>query len=148
MKTTTKYELLNPDMPALICQECAHRTPPSETAEVASFDDRRAFWCLCGDALDTISSIFLDTREWYDKTGGNSYFSSRVYFDGELETTFSFQYGYDTMHEQRLREYLEEIGLINGANVSSLYDLKKAGVALYVTKKHSLLIETKEWGVR
>lgn len=147
MKTATKYELLG-EMPALICQECAYRTPPSETAELASFDDRRAFWCLCGNPLDTISSIFLDTREWFDKTGGSHYFSSRVYFDGELETTFSFQYGYEEMDKQRLREYLEEIGLINGANVSTLYELRNAGVHVYTAKKPALLREVKNWGIR
>lgn len=44
------------------------------------------------DQLPT--NIHLSVRRWRDKTHGNSYFSARVYADGELIARLPFQYGY------------------------------------------------------
>lgn len=40
------------------------------------------------------TNIHLSVRRWRDKTHGNSYFSARVYADGELIARIPFQYGY------------------------------------------------------
>lgn len=41
-----------------------------------------------------IRSVFVECREWFDKTYGNSYFSARVWINGEIEIVLPFQYGY------------------------------------------------------
>ena len=40
------------------------------------------------------TNIHLSVRRWRDKTYGNSYFSARIYADGELVRVLPFQYGY------------------------------------------------------
>lgn len=40
------------------------------------------------------TNIHLSVRRWRDKVNGNSYFSARVYADGELIARLPFQYGY------------------------------------------------------
>ena len=147
MKTQPKYELLNTDTPAIICQDCAYRTSPNDRQELASFDDTRAFWCICGNPIDTIESIFIDAKEWRDTVNGQSYFSARVYFDGELETVMPFQYGYENMYLQRLGEYLGEIGLLRGTR-PRVSDLREIGVVLYTSKQPAKMRDAKEWGKR
>lgn len=39
-------------------------------------------------------TIVIKATEWFDKTYGNSYFSARVFIDGELKFFLPFQYGY------------------------------------------------------
>jgi len=40
------------------------------------------------------TEIDVQVREWTDKPNGNSYFSARVYHEGEVVVTIPFQYGY------------------------------------------------------
>jgi len=62
-----------------------------------------------GELLDTVGGLlnmldhwskktFVDVRvrvkEWFDKANGNSYFSARVWVEGDLKITLPFQYGY------------------------------------------------------
>lgn len=55
------------------------------------------------------SSIFIESREWFDRSGGNSYFSNRVWIDGRVAFQTGLRYGYgehyiwDAMHELVLR---------------------------------------------
>lgn len=39
-------------------------------------------------------SIFIEGRRWFDRVNGNTYFSSQIFFDGELVHEIPFQYGY------------------------------------------------------
>ena len=39
-------------------------------------------------------SVNIDVREWFDKTGGNSYFSALITIDGKAEFVLPLQYGY------------------------------------------------------
>ena len=39
-------------------------------------------------------SVFIEGREWFDRTYGNSYFSARIWVDGKWIATLPFQYGY------------------------------------------------------
>lgn len=45
------------------------------------------------------TSIHLSVRRWRDKTYGNSYFSARVYADGQEVARLPFQYGYGSQPE-------------------------------------------------
>jgi len=44
-------------------------------------------------------SVFVDGREWFDKSGGNSYFSYRLFVDGELVHIQERTYGYESAYE-------------------------------------------------
>lgn len=48
-------------------------------------------------------------REWFDKYNGNSYFSARVYRNGDLLKVIPFQYGYGSSFEYAAKDALKEI---------------------------------------
>lgn len=82
-----------------------------------------------------ITSLFVEAREWFDKTGGNSYFSARVSVDGQLVGFLPFQYGYGSQFETATREYLFLSGYDVSSNLSApLYQLASQGVHVYSVK--------------
>ena len=70
------------------CLVCGFRT--DETKEMEKFSLNG-----CPTCAKVIRSVFVECREWFDKTGGNSYFSARVWVNGKWEITLPFQYGYE-----------------------------------------------------
>jgi hypothetical protein len=60
----------------------------------------------------SVKSILIDSREWFDKVNGNSYWSSVVIVNrgckNEVYFSVPLQYGYGNYHEQRVFEILEE----------------------------------------
>jgi len=81
-----------------------------------------------------IRSIFVEVLEWHDKTCGNSYWSSRVWVNGEVAFQLPFQYGYENhglsvcVNELEKRDYLP-------ATTKSIREL---GIDFYYTKKPAL----------
>jgi hypothetical protein len=59
-----------------------------------------------------IKSMFIECREWFDKTGGNSYFSARIWVNGKWEITLPFQYGYEDHFKSVAVRALVEKGFI------------------------------------
>jgi hypothetical protein len=57
-------------------------------------------------------SLFVEAREWFDKVNGNSYFSARVWVDGEIVTVLPFQYGYGNQNEHEAQKKLIELGYL------------------------------------
>jgi hypothetical protein len=57
-------------------------------------------------------SVFIEARQWHDRTYGNTYYSARVFIDGqELYTTgmrygYEYQYEHDVTHDLITRELL------------------------------------------
>lgn len=51
-------------------------------------------------------SLFIEGREWFDKSGGNSYFSARIWVDGEIIAVLPFQYGYGSVYEYEAQKWL------------------------------------------
>ena len=92
-----------------------------------------------------MTSIFIDAKEWFDKTAGNSYFSARIEIDGKEIARLPFQYGYETFYQQMALAYLVENGLVE-SDTRSLWNLKEKGVSVYTTKQTALLREVKAWG--
>ena len=43
-------------------------------------------------------SIFIEGHLWFDKTGGNTYFSNRVWVNGKIAFTMGMEYGYDEQY--------------------------------------------------
>jgi hypothetical protein len=47
---------------------------------------------------EPIRSIFVESRAWYDKSGGNSYFSNRIHVNGRIVIETPLRLGYDTAY--------------------------------------------------
>lgn len=80
-----------------------------------------------------MQSIFIEAREWFDKTGGNSYFSARISVDGEIVGYLPLQYGYESAYEFTAKAWLIGAGYLTKP-VASLWDLKRDGVHVYAVK--------------
>lgn len=61
-------------------------------------------------------SLFIEGREWFDKTYGNSYFSARVWVDGEVVGVLPFQYGYGNQYEYEAQKWLLSEGYLPQEN--------------------------------
>lgn len=82
-------------------------------------------------------SIFIESREWFDKSGGNSYFSSRVQVNGKFVFSTSWQYGYDTQHVHVALENLYKRGYLP-IDLATPYLVREAGIDLYIVKYDAL----------
>ena len=83
-----------------------------------------------------MQSIFIEAREWFDKSGGNSYFAGRIEVDGGLVAYLPFQYGYESAYEYAALEELKKLGLVP-ETTRNLWNLKSEGVAVYSVKYES-----------
>lgn len=80
-------------------------------------------------------SVFVEGKTWFDKSGGNSYFSARIHIDGKLAMVLPFQYGYGSQYEYEAVKALWGNGKLpvgfdpDGA----LFRLRDFGVDVYQT---------------
>lgn len=78
-----------------------------------------------------IKTIDIHAKEWFDKVNGNSYFSARATINygmqDEQTVYIPFEYGYGSFYEQKTKEVLVEMGLIENV---SFYDLRESGVII------------------
>lgn len=66
--------------------------------------------------IEDIKTIDVQTKEWFDKANGNSYFASIITLNFGMPDTVEirnkFQYGYETQHEYQAAEAISKyIGL-------------------------------------
>jgi hypothetical protein len=92
-----------------------------------------------------MNSVFIEAKQWVDKTYGNSYFSARVFVDGEEIGRLPFQYGYGSQYEYEATKLLLEKGFIS-ERVSPLWTLRYQGVAVYSTIKDANKQQVKMFG--
>ena len=92
-----------------------------------------------------MQSIFIEAREWFDKSGGNSYFAGRVQLDGEIVAYLPFQYGYETAYQYAALEELKKLGLVP-AETRNLWNLKESGFTVYAVKYESTMRDAKRFG--
>jgi len=59
-------------------------------------------------------SIFIEGHLWFDKTGGNTYFSNRVWVNGKIAFTMGMEYGYDEQYSYRAIQELHSRGYLTG----------------------------------
>ena len=93
-----------------------------------------------------LKSIFIEAREWFDKTYGNSYFSARISVNGEVVAYLPFQYGYESQYEYAAVKWLLENNYIT-ERVSPLWSLKQKGVDVYTVKYASGYRDAKRFGL-
>lgn len=74
-------------------------------------------------------SIFIEGREWFDKSAGNTYWSSRVWVDGAVAFQIPISYGRDNMYFDASLVELADRGYIPPTD--RLPDLRAAGIVVY-----------------
>jgi hypothetical protein len=94
-----------------------------------------------------MNSLYIGTKRYFDKTGGNSYFASRVEVDGVEVLRLPFQYGYESADEYTALHELQKLGVLPFEAQSLWSAVRDAGAAFYrapiayFTKR-----EVKRWG--
>jgi hypothetical protein len=83
-----------------------------------------------------LKSIFIEAREWFDKTGGNSYFAGRVSLNGEVVAYLPFQYGYESAYLHAAFTELINKGLIP-ADARTIWEARTKGYVVYAVKYES-----------
>jgi len=79
-------------------------------------------------------SILVEVREWHDKNFGSTYWSSRVWVNGEVAFQLPFQYGYENhglsicVNELEKRDYLPP----------TTKSIRELGIDFYYTKSKAL----------
>lgn len=83
-------------------------------------------------------SLFIEGREWFDKVNGNSYFSARVWVDGEIVGVLPFQYGYGNQYEYEAQKWLLSEGYLPQEGKSNgLWTIaRELGFDLYSSKAY------------
>jgi len=86
------------------------------------------------------SSIFIDVREWRDKTYGNTYYSAIVTVDGEWQFTTGMSYGYGDQAVYDVAKELDARGIVPiiEPHRSVTYDMRERGIDLYVARRDVL----------
>jgi len=80
-------------------------------------------------------SVFIEAREWTDTTYGNSYFSARIWVDGEIVSVLPFQYGYGDHYKQIAHQELIALGYFTEDELIPIVQMGvKAGVDIYCSK--------------
>lgn len=92
-------------------------------------------------------SVFVEAREYFDKTYGNSYFSARISIDGQVVHALPFQYGYESQFEHEAKKWLHQNGYLTiEESVRPLWNLKTRGIDVYTVKYSRNMRDTKRWG--
>jgi len=94
----------------------------------------------------TPQSIFVEARQWVDKTYGNSYFSARIQVNGETVGYLPFQYGYESAYRYAALKWLIENNYVQ-PEIRDWYDLSKS-VDLYAVIYDAKKTDTKRFGTQ
>ena len=89
-------------------------------------------------------SILIEGRLWFDRDGGNTYWSSRIWVDGEVVKAIGMTYGYDLAFRHESLKWLEENGYFDGVIESietrrrkePTADLRAAGIDVYAAESN------------
>ena len=94
--------------------------------------------------------IYVEAREWFDKSGGNSYFSGRVFIDGDLVAGLPFQYGYGSQFEYSAFNVLKGLNPLLAEMFPydiPLWRLRELGLVVHTVKYSATKADTIRWGV-
>jgi len=64
----------------------------------------------------SLQSVFLECRQWRDKTHGETYTSAALWINGRTVAYFGLQYGPLENMEDTAALYLESVGAIDGSD--------------------------------
>lgn len=82
------------------------------------------------------SSVFIEGREWFDKSAGNTYYSARLWVDGSVVAQLPRTYGGRDKYYHDSVMWLVANGYLPEHRTAG--DLRKSGIALYRTVTPSL----------
>ena len=87
-----------------------------------------------------IRSVFLECRQWRDKTAGETYTSAALQIDGRLVAYFALQYGGLEIMENTAGLYLERVGILPGpSDLRHLsYRIRGLGADYYTAREWRL----------
>jgi len=57
-------------------------------------------------------SLFIEGREWFDRSAGSTYFSARIWVDGSEVATIGLSYGYGDSYLYEAQKKLLELGYL------------------------------------
>jgi hypothetical protein len=91
--------------------------------------------------LSEIKTIDIQTKVWFDKVFGNSYFAQRITLnyglESEKELVNPFQYGYDS-YDFKAFKFLRNEGVQLPEHVTG-YELKESGVIVRSSTQRNCL---------
>lgn len=81
-------------------------------------------------ALPKMKKVEFWAKEWFQKSGGNSYFVVKVYVNDKIVGTSQVRYGYGSAYEEEGMKILKKAGYLRGvkAIMPSRYFRERAGV--------------------
>jgi hypothetical protein len=91
-----------------------------------------------------IRSVFLECRQWRDKTAGETYTSARLWINGRGVAYFGLQYGGLDNMEDTAGLYLERVGILDGpSDLRHLsYRIRGLGADYYTATEWRIRRET------
>jgi hypothetical protein len=79
-----------------------------------------------------LESLFIEGRLWFDKTYGNTYFSNRVWINGNVAFEMPMEYGYEEMYVHRAIQELHSRGYFVGEKIPSVWEIRdEMGIHFY-----------------
>jgi hypothetical protein len=66
-----------------------------------------------------VDSVTIIGRRWFQRSNGNTYFSSEIIVNGKLVHRIAYDYGYGNMYEQAATEWLIKNGYIDAEKYKS-----------------------------
>ena len=90
-----------------------------------------------------IRSVFLECRQWRDKTAGETYTSAALWVNQRVVAYFPLQYGGLEIMEDTAGRYLERVGVLPGPNGYHLRRrMRELGVDYYTATEWRTRRET------
>ena len=90
-----------------------------------------------------IRSVFLECRQWRDKTAGETYTSARLWINGRGVAYFGLQYGGLENMEDTAGLYLERVGVLPGPDGAHLRRrMREFGADYYTATEWRIRRET------
>lgn len=83
-----------------------------------------------------MNNILIESKEWFDRINGNSYFSSRIEIDGELAAVLPFQYGYGSHDVDMATKELKRLEFVNMPKRSWIQEYCRNNKIQFKTIKH------------
>ena len=94
-----------------------------------------------------MKSVFVESRSYFDKSGGNSYFSARVSVNGKVVAVLPFQYGYGNQYEYEAMRVLADLELIPIEYATRpIWKLEELGADVYLTNAYWNKSDVKRFG--
>jgi hypothetical protein len=69
--------------------------------------------------FESVQSIFVVGRRWFERTNGNTYHSAEIYVNNDLVHKIDFNYGYGNQFEWNAMLWLSKNGYLKGYKESS-----------------------------